>query len=144
MDKVIVEIKDGGVRSVAIKGHVLVEIRDYDVDGGELNVCRDANAEPYTYHTYAPETECDAPSAQVVNPVVISIPVLIARNGEMIAGSWHRDSEGTVVSEHDFAVDTLSEEAYKAGYVVVVVNASLDIEQFLRRYQLAGQVEEQK
>jgi len=72
--------------------------------------------------------------------IKVRIPVLVSRTGEVQTGWFAQSADGKSSFDHDGAVDSFSEEAYKSGYVVVYVNAEIDEDGLFRNLEEQGVV----
>ena len=72
--------------------------------------------------------------------IKVRIPVLVSRTGEVQTGWFAQSADGKSSFDHDGAVDSFSEEAYKSGYVVVYVNAEIDEDGLFRSLEEQGVV----
>lgn len=71
--------------------------------------------------------------------VKIRIPVVVSRTGDVSTGSaWVNG--GKHGSEHDFAYDGFSDEAYKSGTAVVHVDAEIDVGKVFKHHVIQGEV----
>lgn len=70
----------------------------------------------------------------------VTIPVVISRTGEIHTGFFMRKIDGTTEQDHDGAIDCFEDESYKAGYVVVYIEAEIDEAPIWEKFTAAGTV----
>lgn len=70
----------------------------------------------------------------------IRIPVAVSRNGHVAVGSaWH-NAKGELKTDDVIAAECLNEDAFKAGYMIIHVEAEIDHVELFREIDVAGAV----
>lgn len=70
----------------------------------------------------------------------IRIPVAVSRNGYVATGAaWHSDN-GELKTDETIAADSLNEEAFDSGYMIIHVETEIDHVALFREIDVAGTV----